>query len=160
MKLAAGERCQYYMLDLPWDIFNEDIGLTPSCRHLLPRNLPKTSIMIAPAAIDVAHLDRQEFLEIILNLLEVDKADFSPVRPFTSFGLDSLGAARISQALRPYLNISQMQLLGGLTWEKLDGLMEREKQKGEEAPVPADKMGDTVDDSKHDTEESNSNLKV
>lgn len=60
-----------------------------------------------------------QVLDTILEMLDVSKADFSPILSFTSFGLDSLAATRISGILRPYVNISQMQLLGDITWEQI-----------------------------------------
>ena len=33
--------------------------------------------------------------------------------------MDSLAATRVSQELRKYVVISQMQLLGGVTWDQL-----------------------------------------
>lgn len=77
---------------------------------------------------------QQMILDTILDLLDVSKADFSPILPFTSFGLDSLGATRISTALRPYVSISQMQLLGGMTWEQIQERMEDDRIT--QAPVP------------------------
>lgn len=135
LKLAAGDRCSYYIPDLPWAIVEEDTGLPPSCSHLVARNVSTES----NKASDNFHRGEQhEILGIILNLLDIAESDFSPVLPFTSFGLDSLGATRISQALRPYVSVSQMQLLGGITWEHLLERMEDKIQAADassESPV-------------------------
>lgn len=135
LKLAAGDRCSYYIPDLPWNLVEEDTGLPPSCSHLIARNLSTES---GNATNNVQQGDRHEILGTILNLLDIAESDFSPVLPFTAFGLDSLGATRISQALRPYVSVSQMQLLGGITWEHLLERMEDKRQLVEvpmESPV-------------------------
>ena len=58
--------------------------------------------------------------------------DFSPELPFSAYGLDSLGATRISQAVRPYASVSQMQLLGGLSWKHLEERI-KEQSMGEDS---------------------------
>ena len=45
--------------------------------------------------------------------------DFSPEVPLTTYGLDSIGAAKLAAGLRPHISVSQMQLLGGVTWAQL-----------------------------------------
>ena len=59
-------------------------------------------------------------LKEVVDLLDISMADFSPELPFTAYGLDSLGATKISQVIRPYASVSQMQLLGGLSWKQLE----------------------------------------
>ena len=58
--------------------------------------------------------------------------DFSPELPFSAYGLDSLAATRISQAVRPYASVSQMQLLGGLSWKHLEERI-KEQSMGEDS---------------------------
>jgi Phosphopantetheine attachment site len=53
-------------------------------------------------------------------LLNTPLSDFSPDVPFIAYGLDSLGATQIAEAIKLYVTISQMQLLGGLTWKQLE----------------------------------------
>lgn len=115
--LASGQRCPIYILDLAWNVWEHGLGLPPSCRHLVTRNQSSelsTQVTQGPAG------DLDQVLDIILGLLDVSQADFSPIVPFTSFGLDSLGATRVSAALRPHVIISQMQLLGGLSWQQIE----------------------------------------
>jgi aryl carrier-like protein len=56
---------------------------------------------------------------MILDLLGVAPKDFSVDVQLVSYGLDSLAATRIAEALKQYADISQMQLLGGLTWSNI-----------------------------------------
>ena len=65
--------------------------------------------------------DYSELLKEVLGLLDVSMADFSPELSLTDYGLDSLGATKISQMVRPYADVSQMHFLLGLTWNQLEG---------------------------------------
>ncbi|KAJ7673945.1 hypothetical protein DFH06DRAFT_751727 [Mycena polygramma] len=56
---------------------------------------------------------------ILLNLLDVPPGDFSPDIPLSSYGLESLGAARLASALQPFMAVTQMQLMGETTWADL-----------------------------------------
>lgn len=97
-------------------------GPSPSCKHLAARNLQNdSSSRVSQASVII---DQDYILDKILEMLDVSKANFSPNLPFTSFGLDSLGATRISLFLRPYVNVSQMQLLGGVSWEQIQHRLE------------------------------------
>jgi hypothetical protein len=126
-KLAGGDRCSHYIPHLSWDTVEREAGLPASCQHLVPRNIP------ANPQDSIAELDstdsRVGVLDTVLRLLDIAESDFEPGRPFTSFGLDSLAATRISQALRPFVNVSQMQLLGGITWEQLEKRIDQATEK-------------------------------
>lgn len=119
LKLKRGDRFSCYIPGISWNIIERDSGLPPSCRHLIWRNEPVRQALEVSQAGETNHGGLDQILEIIFELLDISETDFSPILPFTSFGLDSLGATRISAALRPYLQISQMQLLGGISWEQL-----------------------------------------
>ncbi|KAJ6452134.1 KR domain-containing protein [Mycena vitilis] len=57
--------------------------------------------------------------DILLNLLDVPPGEFSPDIPLSSYGLESLGAARLASALQPFMAVTQMQLMGETTWSEL-----------------------------------------
>lgn len=57
--------------------------------------------------------------DLVLQHLDVSADDFSPDIPFTTYGLDSLSAARLSYALRPFIAITQLQLLADLNLKDL-----------------------------------------
>lgn len=126
LKLATGRRSSRYIPEIPWNAARS-IGLPSSCRHLVTQaQTTNTSDEVLDETIAKGDVS-QEVLRKILDCLDVDEADFSPELPFTSFGLDSLGATKISQILRPYVVISQMQLLGGITWPETLERMESYK---------------------------------
>lgn len=98
-----GERLPRYIPDFPWQVIDQDLGLSKSTRHLVIRR--------ESDATDKAQ-EKSTILNTVLALLDVSMEDWSPDIPFTAFGLDSLGATRISEAIRPFASVSQMQLLG------------------------------------------------
>jgi thioesterase domain-containing protein/aryl carrier-like protein len=55
----------------------------------------------------------------VLSFLGVDREEFDFERPILSYGLDSLSATRLSSALQPFLHVSQVQLLAGVSWSEL-----------------------------------------
>jgi len=120
-KLAGGDHCPRYILDIPWNNAERDVGLPPCCQHLITRNIA-ISHQDSTAELDSTD-KRAGILGTVLRLLDVAESDFEPGRPLTSFGLDSLAATRVSQALRPWVDVSQMHLMGGMTWEQLERRM-------------------------------------
>ena len=99
---------------LPWDIIDSYTKLPNSCRHLIPHNDHLPSRPDAPD--EGGHV---EALNFVLGVLGVSMDDFSPEVPLTTYGLDSIGAAKLAAGLRPHISVSQMQLLGGITWSQL-----------------------------------------
>ncbi|KAJ7606255.1 hypothetical protein FB45DRAFT_1068712 [Roridomyces roridus] len=83
-----------------------------SWEELRRRIVPPESSATQPVA-------EQEVLEVVLSFVEVEKEAFDYKRPLLSYGLDSLTAARLSAALQPFLQVSQMQLLAGVSWDEL-----------------------------------------
>ncbi|KAF9537296.1 hypothetical protein CPC08DRAFT_771327 [Agrocybe pediades] len=51
----------------------------------------------------------QALWDVILSALDVQEDDFDPSVPLTSYGLDSISAGRLSQALSPLIRITQLQ---------------------------------------------------
>jgi hypothetical protein len=102
-----------YIPCLYWDEVHAVLGPSPLYNHLL-----KSQIVD-----EVKVLDPKKLIEqIVLDHLDVLPPDFEHQIPFTSYGLDSLSAARLSTALKRYITITQMQLLADLT---LDDLMSK-----------------------------------
>ena len=92
--------------------------LSSSSLHLLTRVVTEEG---------AEHMDRSNLRDKLLALLKVSTSDFLPQVPFTAYGMDSLSATRLSQELRPYVTISQMQLLGGMTWDQLQARIDETK---------------------------------
>ncbi|KAJ7342604.1 hypothetical protein DFH08DRAFT_1082134 [Mycena albidolilacea] len=67
-------------------------------------------------------------LELLLRFLDISRDDFLPEVPFTSYGLDSLSAVRLSVALQPSLSITQLQLLGHMTFVELEARVHRQAE--------------------------------
>lgn len=115
-----------FIPDLDWDIISSDVGLSTCAKHLATYQGIEGG---------ERKQDLSELLDTILNILDVSAEDYSKEVPFTSYGLDSLGAMRLTEAIRPYAQVSQMQLLGGMNWKKLEAKMKVEEEETEpEAP--------------------------
>jgi Male sterility protein/Phosphopantetheine attachment site len=113
LKLSQGAKCARYIFDMPWNIVEHDFELPKSARHLI-------SFESSDSLDSNRSQDRSAIMDTVVSLLDVSLSDFSPDVPFVAYGLDSLGATRIAEAIRPYANVSQMQLLGGITWKQLE----------------------------------------
>lgn len=122
LKFNQGDRFSNYIPDLAWNVVKRDLHVPPTARHLISQNqaIDMTSQKGQGASLDM-------ILDTILHSLDVSRAEFSPNLSFVSYGLDSFGATRISHTLRPHANVSQMQLLGGMTREKILQLVKEEK---------------------------------
>ena len=114
LKLYSGARAPYYIPDLPWNQLHKEVSLASDSAHLITREETNNN---SREGQEVNVFDK------VLNLLDLSTSDFSPEVPFTSYGMDSLAATRISEALRPHVKVSQMQLLGGMTWNHLEAKM-------------------------------------
>lgn len=57
---------------------------------------------------------------LVLQFVDVSLDEFSAEVPLTTYGLDSLSAGRLSFALKPYIFLSQMQLLGDMSLQDLE----------------------------------------
>ena len=108
-----------YIPPLSWDGVERDMGFSSVCTHLHSQD-PSESPRRTRSGSETNFHDYSELLKQVVDMLDISMADFSPELPFSAYGLDSLGATRISQAVRPYASVSQMQLLGGLSWKHLE----------------------------------------
>ncbi|KAF7333968.1 Polyketide synthase [Mycena sanguinolenta] len=103
-----------YIPDLDWAALHSRDPLPRSFHHLL------SSRSHAPVEETRTTTDMQEeTLQILLSFVEVQKEDFDFERPLLSYGLDSLSATRLSAALQPHIQVSQIQLLAGISWSEL-----------------------------------------
>jgi hypothetical protein len=141
--LAAGARCPMYVPPLSWDGVERDMGFSPICVHLHSQDPSESPGRIRNGSEINAH-DYSELLKQVVDLLDISMADFSPDLPFNAYGLDSLGATRISQAVRPYASVSQMQLLGGLSWKHLEERI-REQTMGDDSVLRRSPTDDVLE---------------
>lgn len=70
-------------------------------------------------------------LDVVTALLEVSVDDFTLDIPFTAYGLDSISAAKMSFALRPFIEVSQLQLLSDITFNDLAKRLEDRQEESE-----------------------------
>jgi hypothetical protein len=103
-----------YIPAFNWDMAQTHMGASPMFSHLVS---------------GVAHMEyhqqqtaQRSPSDIVVRLLELRPEDLSLSVPLTSYGLDSLSAARLSVALSPFIHITQMQLLADIT---MSGILSR-----------------------------------
>ena len=132
-----------YIPPLSWDGVERDMGFSSMCAHLHSQD-PEESSGRTRNGSEINLHDYSELLKQVLDLLDISIADFSPELPFNAYGLDSLGATRISQAVRPYASVSQMQLLGGLSWKHLEERI-REQSVGEDSVLRRSPIDDVLE---------------
>ncbi|KAJ7214322.1 hypothetical protein GGX14DRAFT_550479 [Mycena pura] len=104
-----------YIPDLDWNAIDDNFHLPRSSGHLRKHLRPVGSPLTAPN--EQTH---RALLRAVLELLEVLEADFDPQQPFTTYGLESLGATKLSALLRPYAVFTQTQLLGATSWMQVE----------------------------------------
>jgi len=105
---------------------HKEVGLASDTIHLITREETTNAVREG---------NESNVFDTVLNLLDLSTSDLSPEVPFTSYGMDSLAATRISEALRPYIRVSQMQLLGGMTWNHLEAKMQEAGTVTESSPA-------------------------
>ncbi|KAJ7463693.1 hypothetical protein FB451DRAFT_1042909, partial [Mycena latifolia] len=118
-KLDDGPFAQYIPA-VDWLLVDRQFTLPMSCRHLLSPNSRR------PVDSTRHQHNREGVLTrtVLLDILGVSPEDFSPDIPLSSYGLDSLGASRLATALRPFMTVTQMQLMGQTTWTELLDLVQ------------------------------------
>ena len=99
-------------------VLEESLGVSSLYRHLISKSNQDSQ--------DVDGDDLQATLKaLVLQYLDVSADEFSFEVPLTAYGLDSLSAGRLSFALRPWIAISQMQLLGDLSLSDLEARVQK-----------------------------------
>jgi len=66
--------------------------------------------------------------EVVLRFLDVHPDDFDSSVPFTCYALDSLSAGRLSAALKPFIVLTQLQLLADISLDDVFARMSAEKE--------------------------------
>ncbi|KAJ6494580.1 polyketide synthase [Mycena sanguinolenta] len=120
------ERISVYVPDLNWNAIHTSVSESPLYSHLVKLRGTEDALVVE---------DPSEVLrEIVLKFVDAAEEEFERNVPLTWYGLDSLAAARMSTALKPYLAITQIQLLGDLSLDDIVSKM-REAKHAPAAPV-------------------------
>lgn len=114
-----------YIPSIDWDILTKFLGPSPLYNHLLTGSHMTTSETVVK--------NDTSLVDIVLEYLDVSAEDFSPDVPLTTYGLDSIFAARLTHALRPYIAITQVQLLADISFNDLKGRIEESQASGYDA---------------------------
>ncbi|KAJ7301903.1 hypothetical protein DFH08DRAFT_992112 [Mycena albidolilacea] len=127
LRMANKERISLYVPNLSWDALYSAVNESLLYRYLVKLDVKQDTVEVE---------DPYEVLqEIVLKFVSASKDELEANVPLTSYGLDSLSAARMSTALKPYLAITQIQLLGDLSLDDLVLKMRDTTQIVVEAPA-------------------------
>ncbi|KAJ3839953.1 putative polyketide synthase [Lentinula raphanica] len=107
----------FYLYVPPWSWDKASAGLGTACLPMFYHLFSDDAANGGSAGKKDASAD--VIKNIVLSFLDVAEDDFSMSTPLTAYGLDSLSAGHLSVALRPYLQIAQMQLLSDITTEDI-----------------------------------------
>ncbi len=107
-----------YVPAFDWALVRENMGPSPLYEDLVPAHSASDLESSAASRAESSPKD------VVCKILDVAAEDLSPDVPFTSYGLDSLSAAALSYALRPFLVISQLQLLADVSLREIEARME------------------------------------
>ncbi|KAH9840916.1 putative polyketide synthase [Rhodofomes roseus] len=133
-RFQTGERFARYVPTVDWYAVERTRGMPIIGRHILSsdslddRGHNSTKGVGEGGAEDAG----AQMAAIVRGVLGVSAEDFSPETPFTAYGVDSLSAARLAFMLRPYVEVTQLQLLADMSLrglEKLAGTSAKENEK-------------------------------
>lgn len=99
-----------YVPDLNWEGLERTQGIPRIGHHLIPSSSTE---------VHEDQDDMERMADIVRGVLDIPAADFSPHVPLTAYGIDSLSASRISFLLRPFVEVTQIQLLADLALNDL-----------------------------------------
>ncbi|CCM06132.1 uncharacterized protein FIBRA_08382 [Fibroporia radiculosa] len=86
-RFQNGQKFHHYVPDLDWESVDKTLGMPPMGRHLVP----------VQVAQDVsARDDVDQLADTVRDVLNVSASDLSPDAPLTTYGIDSLSAARLA----------------------------------------------------------------
>ncbi|KAJ7046113.1 polyketide synthase [Mycena alexandri] len=105
------ERISVYVPNLNWNAIHNSVSESPLYNHLV-------KLYVTDDELEVEDPYRA-LQEIVLKFVDAAEEEFEPNVPLTWYGLDSLSAARMSTALKPYVAITQIQLLSDLSLDDL-----------------------------------------
>ena len=74
---------------------------------------------------DLHNIGVRSIMNIVCQIMDLKEEEVSGDVPLTSYGLDSLSATALSFSLRPLIQVSQIQLLSGMTIKDLQGGLEK-----------------------------------
>ncbi|KAJ6464059.1 hypothetical protein C8R45DRAFT_1175371 [Mycena sanguinolenta] len=133
LALNSGASPGIYLPDVDWQTLRNRLGDSPMYDHLLKG--PEADRETLPEMSESSL--RDSVRRIVVKVLDLDDNEFSPDIPFTSYGLDSLSAGRLSFALRPMVEVTQLQLLADVSLtDVLRKFLRQDSAQAERTEVP------------------------
>ncbi|KAF8195303.1 hypothetical protein K438DRAFT_802881 [Mycena galopus ATCC 62051] len=127
------ERISIYVPNLNWNAIHNSVSESPLYNHLVKLQATEDELEVEDP--------HQVLREIVLKCVDASEEEFEHNVPLTWYGLDSLAAARLSTALKPYVAITQIQLLGDLS---LDDIVSRMQNTKHATIAPVDGMSEQL----------------
>ncbi|KAF8525874.1 hypothetical protein BU17DRAFT_83380 [Hysterangium stoloniferum] len=125
IKLLRKDSFWLYVPDYDWFNMQKHFGSSPIYDYLI-----RTSDERMGSTTDN---ETKSLQEVVLRFLDVQPDDFDTSVPFTSYALDSLSAGRLSAALKPFIVLTQLQLLADISLDDIFARMSVEKEDKAEA---------------------------
>ncbi|KAH8835100.1 polyketide synthase [Flagelloscypha sp. PMI_526] len=119
LKRLRVQNFSLYVPELKWYELARDFGGSPLFDHLVDSSRPSQV-----STLDIDDIETK-IRDVVLESIDVDESEFVKELPLTSYGLDSLSAGRLSQALKNFVTISQLQLLGDMSLVDILGFTEK-----------------------------------
>jgi aryl carrier-like protein len=137
-RVKQGINPSIYIPDIDTRILAKHLTLPPLYRFLIPSSSPRIEKARTARSQEPEKLalDIQDAIEAVREIIRTslgiqDEDAFSSDIPLIHYGLDSIRATRLSRQLKPYIEISQTDLLLGMSWTKLE-----ERVKGDRSTKP------------------------
>ena len=121
-KVRIGQPPWQYIPALDWRAVQDNMGPSLLYDHLVSERSSNEDQEGCAAGKDARTL-----LETVCRVLDLEASEVSVDVPLTAYGVDSLSAAALSFALRPFLAVSQVQLLADVTIRMLQEKIENDQ---------------------------------
>ncbi|KAJ6512896.1 hypothetical protein C8R45DRAFT_1206846 [Mycena sanguinolenta] len=112
-----------YVPDYDWYNMQKHFGASPIYDHLVPYKTDTSGAVDSSAV--------ESLQQLVLRFIDADPQDFETSIPLTSYGLDSLSAGRLSRALKPFVALTQLQLLADMSLDDVLVRMDHESAESE-----------------------------
>ncbi|KZT63151.1 KR-domain-containing protein [Daedalea quercina L-15889] len=119
-RFQAGERFARYVPTVDWHALERTRGMPLIGRHLISDS--HSYVLADGGGVDDAINVGEKMAAVVRAVLGIAEEDFSPQTPFTTYGVDSLSAARLAFMLHPYVEVTQLQLLADMSLKGLEKL--------------------------------------
>lgn len=120
MRVKQGTNPSIYIPDLEISVLTKYFTLPPLYHFLIPSSSSEAGSQKPEDSGREVEDVLTAIQEVIKTSLDIRDDTFSSDMPFINYGLDSIRATRLSRQLKQYIEVSQTDLLLGMSWTKLE----------------------------------------